>query len=132
MTSHNTEGTAAYNTVYGGKGAYTGPTLSGCTVTGSSIVVEFNTSLLAGDALKLNPIFPYVEEPNWWINSSEHSQHLAMYGGSLLYVQTNASDFCMEAMLLYGARFRTGICTRERVLLDPTPARLKLLHACDR
>ena len=46
-------GTAAFNTVYGGKGSYTGPTLSGCSISSDSksLIIEFNASLLAGSAL---------------------------------------------------------------------------------
>jgi hypothetical protein len=42
-------GQAAYNLVYGGKKAYTGPTLSGCSLTGGKLTVTFNSSLLVGD-----------------------------------------------------------------------------------
>jgi hypothetical protein len=47
----------------------------------------FNTTLLMGDTLKINkwgePYLPPV-------------RHASPYGGSYLYVQTNASQFCME------------------------------------
>eukprot|EP01051_Picozoa_sp_SAG22_P013422 SAG22_NODE_1501_length_4280_cov_1.812963_1_plen_310_part_00 len=46
---------AAFNVVYGGTGANTGPTLSSCTVGTTSITIEFNTTLLAGDHVVLNP-----------------------------------------------------------------------------
>jgi hypothetical protein len=57
---------AAFNLVYGGTGANTGPTLSGCAIhaggdtgaTSSSsptLVVEFNTTLLAGEQVVLHP-----------------------------------------------------------------------------
>ena len=42
-------GQAAYNLVYGGKGALTGPTLSGCSLTDSKLTITFNASLLSGD-----------------------------------------------------------------------------------
>jgi len=111
-------GTAAFNTVYGGKGSFTGPTLSSCSITsdeggsggdsggdgggggGSSLIIQFNTALLAGDTLMLNPPTPVSKVPSWWINATEHSAHLALTGGTLLYVQTNASNYCMEPMLL--------------------------------
>ena len=79
--------TAYYNTLGGGKGAWVGPTLSGCTVDADSLHIMFNTTLLMGDTLKINkwgePYLPPV-------------RHASPYGGSYLYVQTNASQFCME------------------------------------
>jgi hypothetical protein len=42
---------AANNLLFGGKGAHTGPTVSGCAVTGESAIVKFNSTLLAGDAV---------------------------------------------------------------------------------
>eukprot|EP01046_Picozoa_sp_COSAG06_P003099 COSAG06_NODE_116_length_23262_cov_47.854034_13_plen_110_part_00 len=46
-------GTAAYNTVYGGKKAYTGPTLSGCAYEAGKLTIEFNSTLLRGDTLEV-------------------------------------------------------------------------------
>ena len=48
-------GTAAYNTVYGGKKAYTGPTLSGCAYEAGKLTIEFNSTLLRGDTLEVRP-----------------------------------------------------------------------------
>ena len=104
-------GTAAFNTVYGGNGPHTGPTLAGCSVTeagsstgavstGSFITVEFNKTLLAGSTLALNAPKPRSYLPSWWINSTYHSEHLSAFGGTLLYVQTEQRNFCMESMLL--------------------------------
>ena len=114
-------GSAAYNTVYTGKKAYTGPTLAGCSLgdtvdAASSLIIEFNASAgLSGDApLKLNPIKPataltplvtygksgdkkYFDEHSWAVPPSRFAAENASFGGSTLYVQTNASLFCMEA-----------------------------------
>lgn len=46
---------AAYSLVYGGAGAATGPTMAGCGVSGTSLTIQFNTSLLAGDQVALHP-----------------------------------------------------------------------------
>jgi hypothetical protein len=48
----NRLGTAAYNTIYGGKKAFTGPTLAGCGVAAGSktLTVEFDLKLLAGNS----------------------------------------------------------------------------------
>lgn len=78
-------GQAAYNLVYGGKGAMTGPTLSGCSLENGKLTVSFNTSLLAGDKVVLQK---YGKgQPNRY----------GMVGGSYFDVQTNADNFCMEA-----------------------------------
>eukprot|EP00041_Stephanoeca_diplocostata_P018767 m.396690 g.396690 ORF g.396690 m.396690 type:complete len:756 (+) comp21114_c0_seq4:60-2327(+) len=74
-------GTAAFNLVYGGKASYTGPTLSGCAVSGTTLSVSFNSSLLRGDHLVLQN---YTS------------------GLSFFEVQTEADDFCLEP--------RGGIC----------------------
>lgn len=77
------------NTVYGGAGAFTGPTLSGCSSSGGAqLTVQFNSSLLRGDTLALQPI--------------------ARAGGSQLFVQTNASLFCMEPQCVINAT--SGAC----------------------
>jgi len=74
---------AAYNTIYGGSGAFTGPTLSSCATSGTSLTIQFNATLLRGDTLAL--------------------QSLQRAGGSQLFVQTNASLFCMEPQCLLNA-----------------------------
>ena len=58
-------GTAAYNTVYGGEGAYTGPTLSGCAAKSNVLEIKFNTTLLKKDKLRLNQAYPRVGAGVW-------------------------------------------------------------------
>eukprot|EP00041_Stephanoeca_diplocostata_P008440 m.125345 g.125345 ORF g.125345 m.125345 type:complete len:736 (-) comp17323_c0_seq1:544-2751(-) len=82
---------AAFNTVYGGTAAYTGPVLAGCTLSASTLTIAFNTSLLRGDRVALQPyatpnFTPYF---HGFANPAFHS-------GSQLYVQTVASSFCTE------------------------------------
>lgn len=79
--------TAYYNTLAGGKSAYTGPTLAGCTATAETLHITFNTSLLRGDTLTINA---------WGEPYTPPVRHASSMGGSYLYVQTNASLFCME------------------------------------
>jgi hypothetical protein len=81
--------TAYYNALVGGKGASSGPTLSACSATADSLHIEFNTSMLMGDKLKINP---------WGQPYTPPVRHASSEGGSYLYVQTNASQFCMEVM----------------------------------
>ena len=74
----------ALNTVYGGTGAITGPTLAGCAVAGGALAVDFDTSLLRGDTLVLQPAFASV--PTRFVT----------YGGTLLWALTNATTYCIE------------------------------------
>ena len=76
-------GTAMANTVYGGSAAFTGPTISSCAAAGSTLTISFNATLLRGDTLALQPI--------------------QRAGGSQLFVQTNASLFCMEPQCVLNA-----------------------------
>jgi hypothetical protein len=105
-------GRAAYVTVYGGSGAFTGPTLSGCSVSSGSLAVQFNTSLLAGDTLALQPILPAVPVKG------------GVDGGSQLWVQTNASLFCLEPTCVLNAT--TGQCAHE----NPAQPRSPILEYC--
>jgi hypothetical protein len=75
-------GRAGFNTAYGGTASFTGPTLSGCTVASGSktLSVAFNTSLLKGDKVEVSTFPPQLRGG----------------GGSQLWVQINASLFCME------------------------------------
>ena len=60
---------------YGGKSAYTGPTLSGCSVSGGkTLSIVFNTSMLKGDKVTVGPFPPVLQGG----------------GGSQLYVQVGA------------------------------------------
>jgi hypothetical protein len=55
--------TGAYNLVYGGVGAFTGPTLSGCTVDTTSLTINFNQTLLRGDKVSLNSYNSALNNP---------------------------------------------------------------------
>ena len=46
---------AAFPIVYGGGGPETGPTLASCTVGSTSLTIQFNSTLLAGEKVVLNP-----------------------------------------------------------------------------
>eukprot|EP00051_Salpingoeca_urceolata_P012456 m.154374 g.154374 ORF g.154374 m.154374 type:complete len:759 (-) comp17497_c1_seq1:23-2299(-) len=72
-------GTAAFNVVYGGKVPMSGPTLSSCSVSGNSLSIKFNETILAGDKVKLN----------------KYNRGRTL---SQLQVQTNASNFCVEPL----------------------------------
>jgi len=87
----NRLGTAAFNTVYGGKAAFTGPTLSRCSVKSNLLEIRFSASLLRGDVLKLNKWGPVINTPGY------RGKNVSS-GGPQLYVQTNASAFCMESL----------------------------------
>ena len=105
-------GRAAYNTVYGGSGAATGPTLSSCAVTGSALTINFNATLLRGDTLApLPPRFP-----PWHASMSS--------GGTQLWVQTNATLFCMEPLCLRNVT--SGACEH----VDPKNPKSAVAEYC--
>ena len=106
--------TAYYNALLGGAGASSGPTLAGCTLQGgpgsaaehsgsagsaagaaspsagpaaATLHIAFDAAMLKGDTLRVNP---------WGQPYTPPVRHAAPEGGSYLYVQTNASQFCME------------------------------------
>ena len=101
-------GRAAYAAVYGGTAAGTGPTLAGCRVSGSSLAVDFNETLLRGDTLVLQRMPPLTPAG----------------GGSQLWVQTNASLFCMEPLCVTNAT--TGACEH----IDPSNPRSPVAMIC--
>jgi hypothetical protein len=86
--------TAAFNTVYGGKAAFTGPTLVGCalsstagtttTVSSSSastLTIQFDTTLLRGDTVVLQG----YGEPNFTPYYHGHGNPM-FHGGSTVRV----------------------------------------------
>ena len=97
-------GTAAFNTVYGGSKAYTGPTLSGCSYAAKSLTIEFNTSLLRGDEVTVGkfpgpapaPAAVLFTDDAGLVASLESGRGEMSSAGSQLYVQINASLFCIE------------------------------------
>jgi hypothetical protein len=101
-------GAAAAALVYGGKGAYTGPTLSSCAVSGNALSVQFNVSLLRGDTLLLQAAPPLMPAG----------------GGSQLYVQTNASLFCIEPHCVVNAT--SGACEK----INPANPRSPIAQYC--
>lgn len=90
-------GIAAYNLVYEGTEAYTGPTLQGCSVLEHAspkkriLEVRFNSTLLKGDSVSVIPYSPLVKLKK---------KKKGTVGGSQLYVQTKASRFCMEPQVI--------------------------------
>ena len=99
-------GIAAFNTVYGGTKAYTGPTLSGCAYAGGKLTIEFNTSLLRGDTLQIGKFPGLLPPPDTdkhgdggaaatRLGSSSGKDEMAS-AGSQLYLQTDAKIFCLE------------------------------------
>ena len=56
-------GTAAYGVVYGGTKAHTGPTLAGCALSPKTLTIQFNGTLLRGDAVTLQKYGESVYTP---------------------------------------------------------------------
>ena len=65
-------------TVYSKPGPYTGPTITGCTKSGNVITITFNSSLLGGDALEVQPY------------------NASVAGASQMAVLVNSSNFCFQ------------------------------------
>ena len=86
---------AAYNTAYGGTGAFTGPTISGCALSAASLTIEFDTAMLKGDKVLLQE----YSKPNFTPYYHGHGNPM-WHSGSQLYVQTDASSFCVEPLPL--------------------------------
>ena len=84
---------AAFNSVYGGSAAFTGPTLAGCALTNSTLTIEFDISLLRGDTV----VVQRFGKPNFTPYYHGHGNPM-FHGGSQLYVQTIASSFCVETL----------------------------------
>lgn len=89
-------GNAYYNAIAGGTAAFTGPTLAGCVLSSTGLTINFDTNLLKNDKLKLN---------TWSLPWTPPIRHAAPLGGSFLFVQTNATEYCNEAI---PARNSTG------------------------
>jgi sialate O-acetylesterase len=86
----------AFNTVYGGTGSITGPTLASCAVAGAALTVNFDAALLRGDTIVLQPAFPQVK-----------TRYLTN-GGTLLWALANATTYCIEPQCVVNAT--TGGC----------------------
>ena len=80
---------AAFNTAYGGQSAYTGPTLRGCTLNATTLVIEFDTGLLRGDSVALQPF----SEPDFTPYYHGFSNP-AFHGGSQLCVRVCVRRAC--------------------------------------
>jgi hypothetical protein len=81
----------ALNTVYGGTGSITGPTLASCAVVDTTLAIAFDGGLLRGDTLVLQPAFPQV--PTRYLT----------FGGTLLWALVNASTYCIEPQCVVNA-----------------------------
>ena len=101
----------AFNSAYGGTGAVTGPTIASCSLAGATLSVAFNTGLLKGDTVLLQPIYPVTptSRPNRYWN----------FGGSLMWAQNNASLFCTEPQCVINAT--SGRCAVTTPMLEFCP-----------
>ena len=81
----------ALNTVYGGTGSITGPTLARCAVAGAALNIEFDADLLRGDTVVLQPAFASVQT------------RFVTYGGTLLWALANATTYCIEPQCVVNA-----------------------------
>ena len=82
---------AAFNTVYDGKAAYTGPTIAGCGLAASTLTIAIDAAMLRGDTI----VVQNFSEPSFTPYYHGHGNPM-FNGGSQLYVQTKAASFCVE------------------------------------
>ena len=101
----------AFNSAYGGKGAVTGPTIASCTLAGATLSVAFDTGLLKGDSVVLQPIYP--------VSPAAKPERYWAFGGSLMWAQTNASLFCSEPQCVMNAT--SGRCAVTKPLQELCP-----------
>ena len=72
---------------YGKTGPVSGPTLSGCAVSGTKITVKFNTTLLSGGTMDVQDYFKGTTDPETGKPTG---------GSSMMQVLVNASAFCLQ------------------------------------
>ena len=72
---------------YGKAGPVSGPTISGCTVTATTITVNFNTTLLSGGTMEVQAYFTGTTDPETGKPTG---------GSSKMQVLVNASAFCLQ------------------------------------
>jgi len=100
----------AFNTAYGGTGSVTGPTISSCSLAGTTLSLAFDTGLLKGDTVVLQPVYPVtpaIKPMRYW-----------NFGGSLMWAQNNASLFCTEPQCILNAT--SGRCAVPVLEICPT------------
>ena len=99
---------AATNLLFGGKGAYAGPTLSGCSVAGNEITLKFNTTLLRGGSVSVkdysktsanSAMFALVDAAFWCTNTTLTAHVINQWGKAMcLDVGAPAWGACGNAM----------------------------------
>ena len=72
---------------YGKMGPVTGPTIAGCLMSGSKIVIKFNSTLLSGGTMGVQEYFKGVNDPQTGKPTG---------GSSKMQVLVNASAFCLQ------------------------------------
>ena len=69
---------ACATTVYSKPGPFTGPTITGCKKSGNTVTITFNSSLLGGDAMEVQPY------------------NASVVGASQMAVLVNSSNYCFQ------------------------------------
>ena len=82
--------TAYWNLLMGGKDAFTGPTLAGCSILGTELTIAFNTSLLRGDTVRVQA-------------------YNATAKLSFLDVMTDPTHFCIEPVHVNSSNASQGM-----------------------
>jgi hypothetical protein len=89
-------------TGYGSTGPVTGPTISGCSMSGTKVTLKFNQTLLAGGTVNVKDYYKGALDPK--------SGKLAG-GASMMQVLVNRSAFCMQVC-------KNIICTSNLVAAE--------------
>lgn len=97
---------SAHALFYGGLGPVTGPVLAGCTVVGSTIQLRFNSSLLRGDSLLIQP----------YNTSAMASAMEVMINGTL--PKAVAPGIWLGAQIRAGGGGGTGIAEAPVIVVD--------------
>jgi hypothetical protein len=71
-------------TACGKAGPHTGPTIAGCKKVGSTVTITFNSSLMGGDSMEVQPYNASVMDA------------VPAVGASQMAVLVNATNFCFQ------------------------------------
>jgi hypothetical protein len=98
----------AFNTVYGGTGSITGPTLASCAVAGATLAINFDTTLLRGDTIVMQPVFPHFLAPG---------RGAVPAGGTLLWALVDAATYCIEPQCVINSTTNKGCAMNKTQIL---------------
>jgi sialate O-acetylesterase len=121
---------AAHNLVYGGAGAYTGPTISGCTASTSVITLYFNRTLLRGGAVAVKDYtvsgsaMRVLVDPTYWCSQTVLSKNYPALGRNGVWFCADDGSpndgNCGGDLLCGGSLGAVSATENQRRLMDAT------------